>query len=170
MDVSVKLPEITGRERPVRRAGAPGEPLHVSAGGTQTVLVRCTSRDDPDKEDDEWSRALVIVLDGPPVKGAIIEVSPANGRLIENSAWRPAREPYAGLEGKITIVSVTNQRVVADCSVRNIIKQSGDPVHSLRGEYEFEISPFADATLAECAILMEGGKPGQPTEKADKGK
>jgi hypothetical protein len=150
-DVSVSMPDITGHERPVRRAGNPTEFLDVNEGGNQTILVLCTRHDNPKRANREWSRAHVIVLDGPPAAGTY-QVSPANGRLIENSSWRPARQPYSGLEGSITIKSIKDNKVITDCSIRNIIARTEDPVYPLRGRYEFDLVPAKNVPLDESAI------------------
>ena len=95
----------------------------------------------------------MIVLDGPPEPGSY-DVSPANGRLIENSSWRPARSPYSGLEGSITVKAIKGTKLIADCSIRNIIARTQDPVYPLRGRYEFDIMSANDVPLEECAIHM----------------
>lgn len=153
-DVNVAFPPITGAERPAERAGSPAELLEIYSGGQQTALIHCVIRDNPKRTDDERSRAHVIVLDGQPTPGTY-EVSPANGRLVQNSAWRPARKPYSGLEGEINIIEIKNNRVVAECSIRNIITRTGDPVYPLRGRYEFEIVPADQLPLDECGIQLK---------------
>jgi hypothetical protein len=153
-DVNIAFPPITGAERPTERAGSPAELLEIYSGGQQTALIHCVISDNPKKTDDERSRAHVIVIDGEPKPGTY-EVSPANGRLVQNSAWRPARKPYGGLEGEITIVKIKGNRVIAECSIRNIISRTGDPVYPLRGRYEFEMMPADQVPLDECGIQLK---------------
>ncbi len=150
-DVSVSLPPMTIADRPTERAAMPAEWLIARAGGGQTLLIWCHSTDDPNVFDDERSRTFVIVLDGPPAKG-VVEVTPENGRMISATAWLPPRKPYDGLEGRIAIVSVMkNGEVIADCSVRNVLRRSGDPVYAMRGLIHFK-SPGAKNVLGSVRV------------------
>lgn len=150
-DASVALPVITGDERPVRRAGAPPELLGVGQGGGQTVLVACEVHRDTSRPYWQRNAAYVIVIDGPVPKGTV-EVTPENGRFIENAVWWPARSPYVGLEGRIKILSVSSSGIVADCAVRNVIARTGDPVVPLRGLYTFKFTNVDPSVLERCGI------------------
>ena len=164
--VSVQMPPITGKERPARRAGSPSEPLVVGAGGNQTVLVHCeTEQIIPGALHETWHRTHVIVLDGPLASGTY-EVTPQNGRLIELSNYRPARQPYVGLEGKVEILRVAGGRVLANCSVRNVIKISGEPVYPLRGLYEFEITSGETLTPSNSGLEIAPGAGAMPQAPA----
>ena len=155
-NVSVSLPEITGRERSRERAGSPSEYLEIFTGGEQTLLVVSHVKDDPNVFDDEWSRTFVIVLDGPLATGTF-EVTPDNGRLIEASAWLPPRQPYAGLEGTIKIVQIKkNGDVWIDGAVRNVIAQTGDPVWTIRGWRTFK--PYTGGMLHGVRVVQTAGE------------
>ncbi len=159
-NVEPQLPPITGKERPLQRAGSPAEPLQIGPGG-RAVLVHCLAEEVPAAMEEEWHRAHVIVLDS--LSEGTFEVTPASGRLIETTQWRPARQPYVGLEGTIKILSVSGNSVLADCAVRNVIGRSGDPVYPLRGLYKFYFATGDELALSRCAIHVSGLGTGQPT-------
>jgi hypothetical protein len=160
--VNVSLPPITGKERPARRAGAAGEPLAIGAGGNQTALIHCeTEQIIPGALHEKWHRAHLIVLDGPLATGTY-EVTPQNGRLIEFSNYRPARQPYVGLEGKIEVLRISGGTVLANCSVRNVIKMSGEPVYALRGLYRFQISTGETLSPGVCGLQVAPGAGAMP--------
>ncbi len=150
-DANVTLPPYTGAEWPMRRAGSPPELLAVQSGGNQVVLLRCTTSEDIYYSYRNWGRSFVLVLDGPLQKGRI-EITPENGRLIENADWNPPRQPYVGLEGSINIVSVSKSGILAECNVHNQIRRTGEPVHSLRGMYLFDVGAGTPGVLRRCGI------------------
>ncbi len=150
-DASVALPPMNLASHPLDRAGAPPEPLALGSGGGQLVLIHCLTSADAYYEYRRWGRSFVIVLDAA-AKGRI-EITPDNGRFIEHADWAPARAPYQGLEGGVTIISTSSSAVVADCAVRNIIRRTGDPVYSLRGLCTFRVSGVDTAELERCGVL-----------------
>jgi hypothetical protein len=154
-DVQAAIPEGTQYRQPRHRAGAPADWFAIRPGGGQTVLIACHEHDNPKKRDDERARTYIIVLDAPPAAGTI-EVTPANSRYIETTAWLPPRYPYEGLEGKLTILSVKpNGEIVADCAIRNIIHHQNDPVRPLRGRFTFK--PPAGRSVF-CAARLGGSE------------
>lgn len=160
----VSLPDARDREWRMRRDRTRAELLDVQVGGTQTLLVANWWKDDPAVPDDEWTRAFVVVLDD--LKLGNHHVSPDNGRLIENSAWRKARKPYAGLEGRVTIIGVGERSITADCALYTVPFEQTEPEWKLRGMHAFEIVGPGSAELTRACINAEGGAlpPGEPTE------
>ncbi len=164
-NVSVTLPAITRNEQPLKRAGMPAEPLEIRQGGNQTVLVACERKEDPSGRGFPWCRAFVVVLDGPVASGRT-EVTPDNGRLVENSPWYPARSPYVGLDGHISVLRASNKGVVVDCVLRNVVFRSDAPVYSIRGIRTFRLATGEEPELERCAIRVIRGGPvsGEPKE------
>lgn len=157
MEADVAFPEITGRERPVRRAGEPAEVLEIRRGGGQTVLVACRVAEDVPSDRPYWHRNLAYVIAIPsPLSTGSYDVTPENGRFLENAAWIPARRPYVGLEGRIRVLSFNSRGAVVDCSVRNVITRTGDPVYPLRGIHTFEFATVDEGVLNGCAIRLDG--------------
>lgn len=150
-NASVSLPPMELRREVLKRAGAPAEPLAVATGGSQLLLVHCTTMTDRYYEYRRWHRAFVIVLDTPVARGRM-EITPENGRLIENAPWAPVRQPYIGLDGEINVLSVSADGVLADCSVHSRIRNTGEPVYSLRGLYLFKVGQAPPGELAQCGI------------------
>lgn len=154
-DVNVTLPTLPSAESARNRAGTPGEPLSIVPGGTQSVLVAVKSSEDPEHVAYQWGRAFVVVLDGPPAKGRV-EVSPANGRLIFRSPRRPARQPYAALEGYVDIRSVQGGKVEAYCVLRNELIDAYDESFILRGFYTFVPATGSESFLHRGGVDVAG--------------
>ena len=152
-NADVTLPAMEERAYALRRAGSPPELLGIASGGSQLVLVRVTTSADPYYDYRRWGRAFVIVLDAPVSRGRV-PITPENGRFIEQADWAPAREPYVGLEGSITILSVSAREVLADCSVRSMIRRTGDQAYTLRGLHTFRIGRVDPAEMERCGIRI----------------
>jgi hypothetical protein len=152
-DVNISLPAAAGAEPSVKRAGMPVERLHLQPGGQHTVLVAVQSHNNPDRESSEWSRAFVVVLDGPPAKGKVA-VSPENGRLVTTSERRPARRPYVGLEGYVNILSVEGPKVKTYCVLRNELIDAYDESVVLRGFYEFRVGAGNEPFLRASGLAV----------------
>lgn len=152
-DARVTFPGPETREMR-RRAGAPADVLTVASGGHQTVLIACHAHDDPKVTNDEWSRAFVIALDEPPEPGTTYEVTPANGRLIEDRPFHPARIPYTGIEGEVTIVRVRHDGdLIVDCRVRSVLAYAGERPRVLRGRHRFRV---VHGEETRCAVRVIG--------------
>lgn len=155
-DVGVALPDLRTDDRVTRRAGTASEPLEImTGGGGQTVLIAYETYDNPQRTDEEWGRAYVVVLDGPPAEGRF-EVTPENGRFIEHSAFRPARRPYVGLDGHVRILSVESDGdVVAHCVLRSYLRDDRDPGHVFRGTVQFDTPREVSRFLNGPGIRLE---------------
>lgn len=156
-NAGVSLPPMVQRHYSLERAATPGEPLEIGAGN-QTVLVATRTHENPAKFEHRRTRSFVIVLDGPPAKGTY-EVTPDNGRLVETGRFLPPRAPYEGIEGRIKIVSVSEDGVWADCAIRSILQGlDGEPVRVLRGLYRFEVGGDP-MTLLRAGLRIGGALP-----------
>ncbi len=162
----VSLPNTQDREWRMRRDRTRPELLDVQVGGTQMLLVANWWKDDPTVADDEWTRSFVVVLED--LKIGNHHVSPDNGRLIEHSVWRKARKPYAGLEGRVTIMGVGERSIIADCALYTVPDEQSEPEWKLRGMHTFEIVGPGSPELVRACISADGGAnaPGEPTEPA----
>jgi hypothetical protein len=156
-DVDATLPKITGNERPRERAGTPAELLAVHPGN-KTMLVTSLIHDNPDKIDDEWSETFVCLIDGPVIDGRFYELTPDNCRLILNAVFRPCREPYHAVEGKITILSVGEGKVQAKCVFREMIRSAREEGHILREVLTFKPPTGQELRLRQAGLLIESSE------------
>lgn len=151
-DADVLLPMITDADRPLQRAGTPPELLAVGSGRGQVVLVASRIRDNPNRRDALRGVTYVAVLDGPLERGARYDITPANGRLILNASFLPARKPYEGIEGHVEILNVKGDRIDAECVFRNDVLEPIEKSYVLRGWYS-----FAPPTWNDLALLRKAG-------------
>lgn len=157
-DVSVDWPAMTDPAEARDRAGLPGEWLDVSGGGASTLFVAAELKDNPEAPDDEAVRTFVVRIDGPLEKGETYEVTPDNGRVIVDSTWYPARQPYAGVEGRVEITDISDEGVSAYCVLRNVLRNARADSYILRGWLRFKPPLPADTKLRRSLVrYREGG-------------
>jgi hypothetical protein len=162
-DASAPLPSWDEADPMGKRAAMPAELLEVNLHGNQTVLVAARISEDRKRPDDFRSRSFVAIIDGPAQPGKY-EITPANGRFIENSSWEPARRPYKGAEGYVKIRSVKDDMIEAYFNLRNSYATT-EPRYVLRGEFEFE-RVQENFHLLRTAGIRVAGTP-QPKEEPE---
>jgi hypothetical protein len=154
VDASAPLPSWSEADPMGRRAAMPAELLEVDLNGNQTVLIAAKISQDRKQPDDVSSYSFVAIIDGPAEPGKY-EITPANGRFVENSSWEPARKPYKGAEGYVKIHSVTDDVIEAYCNLRNSYA-TAEPRYILRGKFEFETVQENFHLLNSVGIRVSG--------------
>jgi hypothetical protein len=162
-DVRTDLPSLMDRQWSRRRNYTPDEMLAVQAGGSQTLLIARVTRppvyNDVAQLDERVSHTFVIVLDEPVKAGQTYHITPDNGRLIEGTNFRPAWRPYRGLEGDVTILSVSDDSISAAIRVSALTLKVTDPERSMGGMHKFRIATGGEPELAKAQISFEGAAP-----------
>jgi hypothetical protein len=160
--VQTELPRLMDSQYSRRRDYTPAEMLTVQSGGGQTLLIARSSRAGVSSDvvaqlDEEVDRTFVVVLDGEPQAGKTYHVTPETGRVIEGTTFRPSWRPYRGLEGDVTIMSVSAEKIVAAVRLSALMLKPSDPERSLRGVHPFRTLGGNEPLLRQAQINFEGG-------------
>lgn len=158
-NVQTTLPGLMDKQWSHRREYTAAEMLPVQAGGPQTLLIARRSKKaiigDVAQLDEKVNRTFVLVLDGPPQAGKTYKITPDNGRLIEGTTFRPSWRPYRGIEGDVTILSVSATKISASVRVTALTLRLSDAQQRLSGVYSFKPVGQGEAFLAEAQIRAE---------------
>jgi hypothetical protein len=164
--VQTQMPPLMDRQWSQRREYSQAEMLAVRAGGDQTVLVARAMRhpvhNDVAQLDEQVSRTFVMTIDEPLQAGKTYRITPENGRLIEGTTFRPAWRPYQGLEGELTVLSVSSSSIRAAVRVSTLTLKTTDPTRSLRGAHTFKTARGDEPELYQAQINFAGGPPTGP--------
>ncbi|HON69381.1 MAG TPA: hypothetical protein PLS23_23110, partial [Phycisphaerae bacterium] len=162
-EVRTELPSLMDRQWARRRNYTPDEMLAVQPGGSQTLLIARVTRppvyNDVAQLDEQVSHTFVIVLDEPVKAGQTYHITPDNGRLIEGTDFRPAWRPYRGLEGDVTILSVSKDAIVAAVRVSALRLKVTDPPRSMSGMHRYRVATGVEPELAKAQINFQGVVP-----------
>lgn len=165
-DVQTNLPQLMDRQWSQRREYSEAEMLAVRPGGSQTVLVGRATRspvyNDVAQLDEQVSRTFVIVLDEVQA-GKTYHVTPDNGRVIEGTSFRPALRPYRGIEGDVTVMSVSGSAVTAAVRLTGLTLKQTDPERSMSGVHAFKIATGGEPELRKAQINVAGGLGAAPS-------
>jgi hypothetical protein len=162
--VDVDLPPRTAELVKRPRATPHSEKLRVYPGGQKTLLIVGHEKQEADAFGDPWWNTYVIVLDEPLRLGRH-EVTPENGRLIQETEILPAKEPYRGLEGRATIEEIEPGELDVDLAVRSIIRHvDHDKLYVVRGSYDFLILRGDEPILDRFNIEMDAGPESIPVD------
>ena len=102
-------------------------------------------------------RTVVMGLDGPPQAGKTYRINPDNGRLIEGTTFRPAWRPYRGIEGEVTVLSVSKAGVVrAAIRVTTLTLRQSEEEQRMSGIFSFKPVGPDDAFLSEAQLRVGG--------------
>jgi len=157
--VQTDLPPLMDKQWSRRRDYSEAEMLAVRPGGSQTLLIARFGKPgisgDVAQLDEDQNRTFIMVLDGP-VKTGTYHITPDSGRLIESTPFRPAWRPYRGLEGDVTVLSVSPEKIVAAVRVSTVRLKASDPDRRLSGTNTFQTMGGEEPALREAQINVTG--------------
>jgi hypothetical protein len=156
--VQTNLPRLMDSQWSRKRDYTEAEMLAVRSGGTQTILVGRVTKppvyNDVAQLDEAVSRTYVLVLDEMQV-GKTYHITPDNGRVIEGTSFRPAWRPYRGLEGDVTILSVSKDTISAAVRVSSLSLKTTDPERSMNGVHSFKTATGTEPGLVKAQINVK---------------
>ena len=159
--VQAEFPALMDAQWSKRRDYTSAEMLSVQPGGAQTLLIARSSRPgvraDVAQMDEEVDRTYVIAADGEPQAGKTYHVTPDSGRVIEGTSFRPAWRPYRGLEGDVTIMSISANKIIAAVRVSGLSLKHSDPERRFSGVHTFQMLSGGEGFLRQAQIQFHGG-------------
>ncbi|MCL2330151.1 MAG: hypothetical protein FWC56_02490 [Phycisphaerae bacterium] len=157
-DVQTSMPDLLDQQWSQRRDFTPAELLAVQSGGEQTLLIahytKQATTGDVAQFDERVNYSFVIAIDGRPKVGKTYRVTPDTGRLIESSTFWPAKRPYRGIEGQVTILSASANKVEALVRVTTLTLRQGELQRRLSGIFTFKTTTPDDPSLGEAQIRV----------------